>query len=94
MQFKIQHILSLKYSLIFLAVLAFGSSCNTGKYLKEGDTFIDIGANVGYISVFAMGLVGKTGSVHSFEPVPQYFNRLKIIKEDNPGYNFYLNELV
>jgi outer membrane protein assembly factor BamA len=41
LQFKIQHILSLKYSLIFLAVLAFGSSCNTGKYLKEGESFVN-----------------------------------------------------
>lgn len=63
------------------------------RYLREGDTFIDIGANVGYISAFAMGLVGKTGSVHSFEPVTQYFNRLKKVKEENPGYNFFMNEL-
>ena len=61
------------------------------KYLKEGDTFVDVGANIGYISAFALGLVGKTGEVHSFEPVPQYFERLKNIKKDNPSYRHYIN---
>lgn len=59
--------------------------------LRHGDTFIDVGANVGYISAFALGLVGKTGSIHSFEPVPQFFRRLQRIKNDNPGYNIFLN---
>jgi FkbM family methyltransferase len=62
------------------------------KFLKEGDTFIDIGANVGYISAFALGLVGKTGAVHSFEPVPKYFECLKKVKKDNPDYNIFIND--
>jgi len=61
------------------------------KYLQEGDTFIDVGANVGYLSAFALGLVGKTGEVHAFEPVPRYFERLKNIQRDNAGYNFFMN---
>lgn len=61
------------------------------RFLKEGDVFVDIGANVGYISAFALGLVGKTGEVHSFEPVPQYFKLLRKIKEENPEYNLYVN---
>jgi FkbM family methyltransferase len=63
------------------------------KYLKKGDIFIDVGANVGYISAYAMGLIGKTGQVHAFEPVPQYFERLKNVQESNPDYRLYINRV-
>lgn len=36
--------------------------------LKEGDTFIDVGAHIGYFSLFASHIVGEGGFVHSFEP--------------------------
>jgi len=39
--------------------------------VKEGDTVFDIGANVGYYSILASGLVGKTGVVAAFEPSPR-----------------------
>lgn len=35
--------------------------------LRPGDTFIDIGANIGYYSLFAAAVVGKTGRVVSIE---------------------------
>jgi FkbM family methyltransferase len=38
--------------------------------LRPGDTFIDIGANVGYMSALASKLVGPRGSVVSIEPAP------------------------
>jgi FkbM family methyltransferase len=47
------------------------------RYLKRGMTVVDVGANVGYFSVIAAGLVGETGSVHAFEALPECFNRLK-----------------
>ena len=47
------------------------------KYLREGDTFIDVGANIGFISSIAAGIVGTRGQIHSFEPVPRDFERLK-----------------
>ncbi len=37
--------------------------------LKEGDVFFDIGANVGYYSILASKIVGKTGTVIACEPV-------------------------
>jgi len=45
--------------------------------LKEGDVFIDLGANIGYFSLLASRLVGKKGKVFSFEPEPTNFSCLK-----------------
>ena len=39
--------------------------------VKEGMTVIDIGAHVGYYSLYFAKCVGPTGRVFSFEPVPQ-----------------------
>lgn len=36
--------------------------------LKPGDTFLDVGANIGYFSLLASNLVGPDGTVVSFEP--------------------------
>ncbi|MGK4569300.1 FkbM family methyltransferase [Flavobacterium sp. 3HN19-14] len=44
--------------------------------LREGDTFVDIGANVGLFSLHAAAIVGNSGSVISFEPSPETFKRL------------------
>jgi len=46
------------------------------KTLKDGDVFIDAGANVGSYTLSAAKLVGKTGKVFAFEPVRNIFNRL------------------
>ena len=43
------------------------------KFLKKGDIFIDVGANIGYFSAVGAGLIGKKGEVHCFEPVPHFF---------------------
>ena len=63
------------------------------KHLKKGDIFIDVGANIGYISVYAMGLIGQTGQVHAFEPVPQYFEKLNNVQKNNPDYRLYINRV-
>jgi len=46
------------------------------RVLKPGMTVLDVGANIGYFSVLAAGLVGKSGQVHSFEPAPTCFTQL------------------
>lgn len=63
------------------------------KYIRKGDVCVDVGANIGYISAFMLGLVGKKGAVHSFEPVPEYFERLKAVQEDNAGMTIALNNV-
>ena len=45
--------------------------------LGQGDVFVDVGANIGYHSFFAAGVVGKNGKVFSFEPDPGAYVRLE-----------------
>ena len=45
--------------------------------LKEGDTVIDAGANVGFYSLMLAEKLGKSGRVHAFEPVPENFEVLE-----------------
>lgn len=40
------------------------------RILRPGDTAIDIGANMGVISIAMAGAVGSSGVVHAFEPQP------------------------
>ena len=47
------------------------------KLLKPGDIFVDVGANAGFFSLIAAGIVGVTGHVHSIEAVPTTVKRLK-----------------
>lgn len=46
------------------------------KNLKEGDVFIDAGANVGSYTLIAAKQTGKTGRVFAFEPAGEIYNRL------------------
>jgi FkbM family methyltransferase len=47
-----------------------------GAMLRPGDTFIDIGAHVGYFSMVAVPFVGPHGTVLSFEPEFANYGRL------------------
>jgi FkbM family methyltransferase len=44
--------------------------------LAPGDTFLDVGAHIGYFSVLAAGRVGAHGRVDAFEPDPGCFEAL------------------
>jgi FkbM family methyltransferase len=59
--------------------------------LRPGDVFLDVGANIGYLSAIAAGLVGVTGQVHCFEPVPDYFRRVERLADLNPRYAIRAN---
>ena len=45
--------------------------------LQPGQTFVDIGASVGFYSLFASHRVGPTGSVFAVEPEPATFESLR-----------------
>ena len=49
--------------------------------LKEGATFVDVGAHYGYYTLLASNLVGESGLVYSFEPSPKTFKVLNINTE-------------
>jgi FkbM family methyltransferase len=45
-------------------------------HIKAGDRVLDIGANIGFHTLFFSELVGTTGKVTAFEPVPSNFVKL------------------
>ena len=45
--------------------------------LHEGDVFYDVGAHVGFFSLFASRLVGSSGVVYAFEPLSRNIAYLK-----------------
>src|SRR3954447_9594533 len=47
--------------------------------LRTGDTFIDVGANIGYFSMLASKLVGPGGSVVALEASPEFY---EIVQEN------------
>lgn len=46
-------------------------------YLRQGDCFIDVGANTGIYTLLARSLVGDQGEVNSFEPNAMSADRLE-----------------
>lgn len=46
------------------------------KYIKEGDVVVDVGANIGFLSLLACHLIGPKGFVYSYEPNPDVFKLL------------------
>jgi FkbM family methyltransferase len=51
-------------------------SSYVSRSLSPGDTFADVGANVGYYSLLASTLVGQSGQVVSFEASPRTYQLL------------------
>ena len=58
------------------------------QHLRPGDTFIDIGANVGFVSAFAASLVGPHGYVLGLEPISELHRSLARLRAMNPRYRF------
>jgi FkbM family methyltransferase len=46
------------------------------RYLRPGNTVIDLGANVGLITLVAAKIIGSRGQVYSFEPHPKTYTFL------------------
>lgn len=46
--------------------------------LRPGGTFVDVGANIGLMTVLAAHAVGPTGVVYAFEPNPDCCERLQL----------------
>lgn len=61
------------------------------RMLQPGMVVIDAGANVGQYSMLAATAVGPSGAVHSFEPVPATFARLREHITENGLTDVHLN---
>jgi len=59
-------------------------------FLKHGDVFVDVGANIGYLSLIGSSVVGDDGLVIAFEPDP----RAILSFTDNIGLNKAKNIIV
>ena len=63
------------------------------KLLDKGNIVLDVGGNIGdYCSTFAKA-VGSSGQVHSFEPVPSTFDRLRATISHEGLNNVTLNKV-
>ena len=54
------------------------------RVLEPGDVFLDIGANIGYLTKVGARLVGEQGAVFAFEPMP---DALRVLKENTRALN-------
>src|SRR3989344_4118176 len=77
--------------MMYLGLYELGVTDIMQRFLREGDVFLDAGANVGYHTALGAGFVGKSGSVHAFEPVPAYFEKLRRLAETNKAYHIICN---
>lgn len=59
------------------------------RYLREGDIFLDVGANIGYFTRIAGRLVGPAGHVHAFEPMPSAIRLLRKNSEHLPNISIH-----
>lgn len=68
------------------------------RILKKGDVCIDVGANIGAISISMRHIIGESGKLFCFEPGPILFQRLKKNIELNSFqnvtiYNYGLSDI-
>jgi len=61
------------------------------RLIRPGDTVMDIGANIGIVTVCMAKLVGSSGRVHSFEPNPSLVQLLRQVIEHNQLANVKLH---
>jgi FkbM family methyltransferase len=61
--------------------------------LRHGDTFIDGGAHIGYLTLLASSCVGASGAVHAFEPVSRTHDALTRNVARNRATNVRLNKV-
>jgi FkbM family methyltransferase len=62
-------------------------------HLRSGDVLYDVGAHAGFVSVLGCRLVGPTGHVHCFEPVPSNVAALRTNLDANDFHNATIHAL-
>lgn len=74
-------------SAIFFHAFEYSTCRAISRILKPGDTFIDVGAHIGFFTLMGARLVGKTGQVTALEPNPAVRERLLRNLEHNGWVN-------
>jgi FkbM family methyltransferase len=59
--------------------------------IRPGDTLVDVGGNIGMMTLLGARLVGDAGCVHTFEPNPHEGARIRRTLEDNDIKNVTLH---
>ena len=62
-------------------------------FVQPGQVCIDVGANFGWYTILLSKLIGSTGHVHAFEPLPHTFNVLQRNVTLNECSNVTLNDV-
>ena len=62
------------------------------RLLRPGATFWDVGAHAGFFTLLAARIVGRTGNVEAFEPMPGNRRRLAIAVELNGATNVRVHD--
>lgn len=70
-----------------------GTTAVLRRLLREGDTFIDVGANVGLYTMIASRCVGRSGRVYAFEPSKREFAHLRYHIDHNSLQNVHAFQL-
>jgi FkbM family methyltransferase len=63
------------------------------RFVRPGDTVLDIGANIGLVTLRLAKRVGPSGTVHAFEPNPAIAGRLRASLERNGIANVQLHQV-
>lgn len=63
------------------------------EFLEEGDTVLEVGANIGYFALLEAEEVGETGFVYAVEPISENIELMRKSLESNSFDNFELFEI-
>ncbi|HAI68122.1 MAG TPA: hypothetical protein DCM38_01655, partial [Gammaproteobacteria bacterium] len=61
--------------------------------LRQGDTVLDMGANLGLYSIISREIVGSSGQVHAFEPQPTLVELMRQSLEKNDYSDVVIHNL-
>jgi len=62
-------------------------------FIRDGDTFIDIGANQGAFSFIATKIVDESGAIVSIEPIPQFAANIEKSLKINARCKFQVHQI-
>ncbi|MFC1816863.1 FkbM family methyltransferase [Thermodesulfobacteriota bacterium] len=79
------------WKLMYIGYCGVEIAHNIRKFLIESGVFIDVGAGVGYFTAIASKIVGNSGEVHCFEPLPPNISAIQEMIQSKPNSNIILN---